>query len=227
MTTFSERGTGPGPGGPLIRGLWFHSRALHLQWVVPLLLLLAVISWRIALWLAHYLYFDSVNARAPVAIVAPLLAAVLISVTLSGADVDLERSTARLSIRWRTVHGLVAAVIPGALLAITALDQPQIWGSYALVRNTIGLVGIVLIAATVLPATLTWSPALIYVIVVYFAAPRTPDYGASWWAWPMQPGAPDSSWICATILVITGAVAYGRRGPAPTTSTGERQRSLA
>ena len=67
----------------------------------------------------------------------------------------------------------------------------------------------------------------IYVIVVYFAAPRTPDYGASWWAWPMQPGAPDSSWICATILVITGAVAYGRRGPAPTTSTGERQRSLA
>lgn len=216
MNTVSKRKTCPSPGKPLISGLWLYSRARHLQWVVPLLLLLAITSWRIALWLAHYVYFDGVNARAPVAIVAPLLAAVLISVTLSGADVDLERSTARLSIRWRTIHALAAAVIPGALLAITALDQPQIWGSYALVRNTIGLVGIVLIAATVLPSTLTWSPALVYVIVVYLAAPRTPEYGSSWWAWPMQPGTPDSSWICAAILVITGAVAYGRHGPAAT-----------
>lgn len=209
MTSMSIRRT---PARALPGGVWLHIRARHLQWIIPAMLLLSTGSWQIAKWLANYPYFDGPNARAPVAIAAPLVAAIALSATLSGADSDLECSTARLSIRWRSLHAIAAALIPGTLLAIAATDQPEIWGSYALVRNTIGMVGIILITASVLPPKLSWAPTLAYVLVVYLAAPRTATYGSSWWAWPMQPGAPDASWIAAGLLFTAGILVYGHLG---------------
>lgn len=204
-----------GRGAAIRRGEALHVRARHLYWAILGLLLLSVASWEVARWLTSRPYFGGPSARTPVAVLAPLLAAVLVSTTLAGADVDLERSTARLSPRWRTLHACAAALVPSALLAATAIDEPQLWGSYALVRNTVGLVGLVLLTATVLPAMVTWAPAFTYVVVVYLAAPQTPTPGSTWWAWPMQAGALDPSWVCAGLLLTAGVTGYGLLGPPP------------
>lgn len=195
--------------------MWLHIRARHLHWVTLSLLVLSLVSWEASQWLASRPSLDGPDARTPVAVLAPLLAAMLVSMTLAGPDVDLERSTARIHPWWRALHACGAAVVPSALLAATAIDQPQMWGSYALVRNSAGMVGAVLLTATVLPATLTWAPTFTYVIVIYLAAPHTATPGSTWWAWPMPPGALDPSWVCASILLTAGTIGYGMLGAPP------------
>ena len=197
----------------LQRGKWLHIRTRHLHRVTLALLLLSAVSGEAAQWLASRPSLDGPGARTPVALLAPLLAAMLVSVTLTGADVDLERSTARLRAGWRAMHACAAVLVPSVLLAATAIEQPQVWGSYALVRNSIGMVSAVLLSAVVLPATLTWAPTFTYVTVIYLAAPHAPTPGSTWWAWPMQAGTLDPSWVCAGILLIAGTVSYSMLGP--------------
>lgn len=197
------------------RGKWLHIRARNLHWVTLGLLLLSALAWGAAHWLASRPFLDGPGARTPVAVLAPLLAAMLVSTTLAGSDVDLERSTAHLYPGWRAVHAFGVGLVPSALLAATAIDQPQIWGSYSLVRNSAGMVGAVLLSAIVLPATVTWAPVFTYVVVVYLAAPHTPTPDSTWWAWPMQAGALDPSWVCAGILLTAGTIGYGVLGPPP------------
>lgn len=197
----------------LQRAKWLHIRTRHLHRVTLCLLLLTAVSGAAARWLASRPSLDGPEARTPVAILAPLLAATLISVTLTGADVDLESSTSRIGPLWRAIHACGAVLVPSVLLAATSIEQPQLWGSYALVRNSIGMVGAVLLSAVVLPAALTWAPTFTYVTVVYLAAPHTPTPGSAWWAWPMQAGALDPSWVCAGVLLIAGTVSYSVLGP--------------
>ncbi|MEJ5913134.1 hypothetical protein [Pseudokineococcus sp. 1T1Z-3] len=210
--------TTPAPDSRGGRGLWLYLRARHVGWVAMALLLLTAASWWATGWLSTRTYFGGAWARPPVVGLSPLLAAVLVSATLVGADTDLDRTAPRITAQWRAVHATTAALIPTVLLALVATDTPQTFGSYALMRNSLGLTGIVLLTATIIPTVLAWAPALTYVLVAYLAAPRTPTAAAQWWAWPIQPGGPDPSWIVATSLLAAGLAAYTRYGPARTTS---------
>lgn len=194
-------------------GAVLHLRGRRAGWVVIGVLVLAAVSWWSAGWLASRTYFDGPLARPPVAVLAPLVAAVMVSATLAGGDIELDRTAARLTATHRAAHALVAAVTVAAVLGAVATDTPETFGSYALIRNSLGLIGLVLLAAAFLSAGLAWAPALTYSVVVYLAAPRTPRAGSSWWAWPMQRGGPDPSWLVAVALLAAGVTAYAWRGP--------------
>lgn len=203
-------------------GAMLHLRERRMGWVALSLPVLTGVAWWSASWLTTRSFFSGAVARVPVVAFAPLLAAILVSLTLAGADIDLTRTASRLTTRHRALHGALAATAVAALLALVASDTPQTFGSYALIRNGLGLTGMVLLAATILPAALTWAPALIYTFVIFLAAPSGRGLGAQWWAWVVQPGGLDPSWLIALTLLATGIAFYTRRGAA---RTGHQPRS--
>ena len=195
------------------RACWLHVRARRIGWACLCLAALACLAWGAAQWLSSRPYLGGPQARPPVTSLAPLIAAILASLTLHGADVELERSLPRLTTGWRAAHALAAVVLACSVLGLVATQHAQEFGSYALVRNSAGLLGMVLFAVTILPSNLSWAPAFTYSLLIYLAAPRTPSAGSQVWAWPMQPGPVGASWIVAAGLLAAGVAAYSIRGP--------------
>jgi hypothetical protein len=194
--------------------LWLHLRARHLPRVALALPVLAVLSGWAASWLAAQ-PDQGAAARSPVTTAAPLVVAILLAVTLAGADVDLDRSQPRLTARLRAFHALAAVAVGSSLLALAVTEQPRVFGAHAMARNTLGLFGIVLLASARLSFQLTWVPVFTYTAVAYSASHGTSN-GGVWWAWLMQPGKVDPSWIVAVALLVAGSLVYARRGPVET-----------
>lgn len=156
---------------------------------------------------------DVPASRLPVVVLAPVLAAVLVSITLHGADLDLDATASRLSRRWRAAHATLVAVATTVVLGASMAPWGWDTGSAATARTCAGLVGLVLLGVTVLPPLLSWVPAFVYGSLVSLLSPDGIP-GASWWLWAAQPGPPDASWVVAGVLLVAGVVAYALRGPA-------------
>lgn len=189
-----------------------HLRARNVPEFLLGLLALALLAWWAADWLASRPYFDGPRARPPVAALAPVLAALLLSVTLGSADEELERSTARPWRRIRPFHVAVLTILGAAALASTGLWEPGEYGAYELVRNTTASVGMVAAATAVLGSKLAWTPLFGYVVAVYVAAPKPPQPATSWWTWPVQPSSATPAWWVAVSWFVVGLVLYGWYG---------------
>lgn len=174
---------------------------------------LAVAVWWVGLWLASRPYFSGPLARPPVAVGGPLIATVLVSRTLIGGDVGLERSCPRFTPRFRALHALLSWSVPSAALAVTLLADPGVFGAAAVVRNTAGLVGLTLLTASMAPVHVAWVPATVVAFTSYLASGHAEGVGAAWWGWLLRPGVLDASWVVALGLLITGFITYQRRGP--------------
>jgi hypothetical protein len=196
-----------------VQPLWLHLRSRRLNWIALVLPVLAGFTTWAADWLVAWTDHGGATARPPVAVAIPLIVAVLLAMTLAGADVGLERSVPRLTAQFRTVHAVATVAVCGSLLALAVTYQPEVFGALALVRNTLGLFGLVLLTTGLLTVQLNWAPAFGYALVVYFSQPTPTAAGVEWWGWAMQPGRLDASWIVAIGLLTTGVLAYALRGP--------------
>jgi hypothetical protein len=156
-------------------------------------------------WLITRTYFDPVQARTPVIVVAPLLAALLLGPTLTGADEFLERGTPTPWPLIRTGHVIAAVIGIGTLLALAGRSD-------ALARNTLGCVGLVAGAAALIGVRLAWLPVFAYVCAVYASAPALDDLWAQVWAWPVQPATAHLSWWPVLTAFTAGAGLYVLRG---------------
>ncbi|SDQ06820.1 hypothetical protein [Quadrisphaera sp. DSM 44207] len=153
------------------------------------------------------------TVRLLVVVAAPMIAAVVLSSTLQGPDAALERCAPRLSSRWRAGHGCVAVAVASGALAWAAAPSPAALDGAAMARNTTGLLGAVLLTAALLPSVLSWVPAVSWAAVTYLAGPRSGREGSEWYAWLLQPGGLDGSWVVAVLLLVTGVLEYAVRGP--------------
>ncbi|MEV0896270.1 hypothetical protein [Actinoplanes sp. NPDC049802] len=176
------------------------------------LILVTVFAAVAAQWLATRPFFDGPGARVPIVALAPLLAAMLLGRTLAGADESLERS---FPVRWRLVraaHLGAATGLVALLLASAGLHDPAVYGSHALIRNTLGCIG--LVAGTAVPAgaRLAWLPAFAYMVTVYGASPARDGGWENLWAWPLQPSTAVLSWAPALAVFAVGAGLYVLRG---------------
>lgn len=199
-----------------MRGLWLHARARH----VPEALVALVVVVLVAAWCAQALssdpHFDGPRARPPVVAGAALAGAMLVLVTLAGADTSLERSAARSTVRWRGAHAVLAAALAAGALVLSVLPDPWQFGAVAMARNTAGFAGIALASAALLPARAAWGPVFGYGTVVYLAAPKPTRGGDGWWAWPTVSGVPADSTpalVSALALLAVGVTLYAVRGP--------------
>ncbi|MEO3930041.1 hypothetical protein ABGB07_40265 [Micromonosporaceae bacterium B7E4] len=172
----------------------------------------ALLAWIAGSWLASRPYFDGPAARIPVVALAPLLGVLLLAPTLGGADEELEHSTPLHWPGWRAGHLLLGVASIGAVLALTGLRAPGVFGAYALVRNTLGYAGLVAAAAVFLGARLAWLPAFGYACAVYAATPRQVGGFAGVWAWPLQPSSVTASWLTVAVVFVPGAAGYLHRG---------------
>lgn len=172
-----------------------------------------MLAWAGGHWLMSVPSFAEPAARVPVVAFAPLIAALLLGPTLTGADEELERATPLPWPAWRMGHVLIAAILIAGALTLIGLRAPAVFGAWALLRNTIACTGLVAGGAVLLGARLAWLPAFGYVSFVYAAAPRTFGGIADAWAWPVQPSTVHASWWAAAALFILGTGWYLLRGP--------------
>jgi hypothetical protein len=154
--------------------LVLYMRARQLGWFALGLTVVALVGW----WAAQALLYGDVvpdpDRRVPVAAAAPLLAAVLASIGLGGADEELERTTA-----WRWREARAGRIVAATLLAVLALAsigtwEPAKYAAQVIVRNVLGCFGVVAFSTVIFGARLAWAPLFGYVATVdRFGAVRT------------------------------------------------------
>ncbi|QGZ50943.1 hypothetical protein GPZ77_23500 [Streptomyces sp. QHH-9511] len=192
--------------------LYARSRALPMA-LAALLGTAAAAAWAAA-WLQGRPDFDH-TARVPVVVLGPLFAASVVGTSLYAPSDELDRTSA---LRWplrRAAHVLALTALAGALLRLAVPGHPEAFGGPAIVRNTLGSVGVAAAAAAIVGARLSWLPVTVYLGSVYLTAPSAPGGAAAVWAWPMQPGPQVSAWAVAVGAFAAGTALLATRGARP------------
>ncbi|ELS53262.1 hypothetical protein [Streptomyces viridochromogenes] len=170
----------------------------------------------LAVWAAHGLdaYLDP-SRRVPVVALAPLAASALIGAGLYSASDELDRTAVRPWWRRRLVHLLALTALAAALLPWAVLGHTSSFGPPAMIRNTLGCVGLTAASAVLLGARLSWLPVFAYVSAVYVAAAGVHGGSVPAWAWLMQPAGERGAWLVALVAFAAGTVLYLLRGARP------------
>ncbi|MFD7319962.1 hypothetical protein ACFV9D_02560 [Streptomyces sp. NPDC059875] len=195
-------------------GLVLYARSRTLPGAVAALLGTAAAAAWAAAWLRSHPGFDH-TARVPVVVLGPLLAASVVGASLYAASDELDRTATRPWPLRRTAHLLALTALAVVTLALAVPGHPEEFGGPAIVRNTLGSVGVTAAAAALIGARPSWLPMTAYVGSVYVAAPPAPGGGAALWAWPMQPGPQAGAWAVALGAFAGGAALYTFRGARP------------
>ncbi|MFE9018874.1 hypothetical protein ACFYNL_09930 [Streptomyces sp. NPDC007808] len=190
--------------GPL---LYARSRTL------PRTVALLVATAGLALWAAHGLdAFLDPERRVPVVALAPLAAAAVIGVSLHTASDELDRTAVRPWWRRRLVHLLALTALAAALLPWAVFGHMSWFGPPAMIRNTLGCVGLTAASAVLLGARLSWLPVFGYVSAVYVASAGLRGGSVPVWAWLVQPSGQADAWLVALVTFVGGGLLYLRRG---------------
>ena len=192
--------------------LVLHIRARRIPLFLAGLVVTAAASWAFAEWLMARPRSPGPLDRLPVAVIAPLLAAVLICDGLGHLDEELERSTA---IRWRLMrllHLTTVLAVSATVMALIGLTEPRVYGAFEFARNTAGFLGVTALGTAILGARLGWVPAVMYGVAVIAMVPRPVEDAATWWTWPAQPWAITSAAWAAAVSLILGGGAYALNG---------------
>lgn len=200
--------TRTGPAAPGGRMLYARSRG------IPLALAVLAATAALAVWAAYGLdaYVDP-ERRVPVVALAPLLASAAIGTGFHQYADELDRTAVRPWGPRRLTHLLALTALAAAALALAVLGHAAEFGAPAMVRNTLGAVGITAASAALMGARLSWMPTFGYLSAIYLGAPRTHGGWATVWAWPMQPGPQAGAWATAATVFVAGSALYARRGP--------------
>lgn len=147
---------------------------------------------------------------------APPLAAAVIGASLHTPTDELDRTAVRpwWPRRLAQLLGLTASAA-AALLPLAVLGNALAFGPPAMIRNTLGCVGVTAAAAALLGARLSWLPAFGYVGAVYLASGGVRGRSVTVWAWPMQPGPQTGAWLAAVATFVLGTALYVVRGARP------------
>src|SRR5665811_1737330 len=155
-----------------VRLLVLHARARRVPAITAGLGALTIAFWALGAQLAHQ--SGATDPASWMTVMAPLVAAVLVSSTFSGADDELELSTRS---RWAGLRvGPLATLtlLASTLLALTGCWAPERFGAQALVRGVVGDVGLVALTAAIIGARASWVPALGLAIVALTRGPTDP-----------------------------------------------------
>ncbi|WP_234021035.1 hypothetical protein [Streptomyces sp. 142MFCol3.1] len=199
----------PGPA-PTPLALYARSRG------IPATLAALVCAALLTLWVASRpdTYLDPYR-RVPLISLAPLLTSSAIGVSLHTYTRDLDETAVRPWWPRRLAHLLVLTALAAALLALAVPGHSQEFGAAAMIRNTLGAVGITAAAAVLIDARLSWMPPTLYFGAVYLSASSPRVSNATVLAWSMQPGPQRGAWVVGLALFVIGTALYAARGARP------------
>ncbi|MEU1194612.1 hypothetical protein ABZ446_00085 [Streptomyces sp. NPDC005813] len=183
---------------------------------MPATLAALVCAALLTLWVASRpdMYLDP-DRRVPLISLAPMLTASAIGVSLHTYMRDLDDTAVRPWWPRRLAHLLVLTVPAAALLALAVPGHSQEFGAAAMVRNTLGAVGVTAAAAVVIGARLSWMSPTLYFSAVYLSATSPRVNKTTVLSWSMQPGPQRGAWAVGLALFVIGTALYAARGARP------------
>jgi hypothetical protein len=155
---------------------------------------------------------DDPQGRLPIAVLALSVGMSAIAPGLAGADLDLDRTAA---IRWpprRAAHVLAGAVLVTAALAATALTGDPMAPFQLILRDALGLAGLVALGAATLGAGRAWLLPVTWSLVTMVAGARNGSWPRELLTWAAQPEGTTSATVTAVVLGGAGILAYAAAG---------------
>ncbi|TVL93780.1 hypothetical protein [Streptomyces sp. SAJ15] len=146
---------------------------------------------------------------------APVFAACAIGISTYQHSPALDATAVRPWPPRRLAHLTVLTLIAGLALVLATPSASDFIGTWGLLRNLLGGVGVALAAATVIGARLSWAPTLVYLTMLYLSRGDALGRAHALWAWAAQPGAQPWSWIPAATAFLVGTALFVTRGPLP------------
>jgi hypothetical protein len=166
-----------------------------------------------ALWWLHHA-IDRPQPRPLLALLAAVAGTAAIAPGLAGADHDLDRTAAIAWLPRRAAHLTTGAAVVAGLLAATALTGDPLARTEPIVRDVIGLGGLIALgAATVGAARAPLLPVTWTLLVLRFSPalggtpPTRPGYRQAL-TWMIQPAGTTSATAAAVLLGVAGTLAY-------------------
>ncbi|MFE1285284.1 hypothetical protein [Streptomyces sp. NPDC058751] len=159
-------------------------------------------------------YLDP-ERRVPLIALAPLLASMAIGVSLHTYTRELDDTAVR---RWwprRLAHLLFLSALSAALLALAVPGHAQEFGAAAMVRNTLGAIGITAGWAVLVGARLSWMPTTLYFSAMYLSGTSSRVNNATVVGWIVQPGPQHGAWAVGLALFVAGTALCAARGARP------------
>ncbi|MFD6550553.1 hypothetical protein [Streptomyces sp. NPDC058398] len=198
--------------GHRFRSLALYSRSRGLPATLAALACAALLT----VWMASRpdAYLDPYR-RVPLVALAPLLAAAATGASLHSYTREVDDTAVR---RWwprRLAHLLFLSVLSAALLALAVPGHAQEFGAAAMVRNTLGAIGITAGGAVLVGARLSWMPTTLYFSAVYLSASSPRVNKATVVGWLMQPGPQHGAWATGAALFVMGTALCAARGARP------------
>jgi hypothetical protein len=180
---------------------------------VPAALAAAVGSVAVPWWLSQGT--DDPTLHATLGLLAVVAGTAAAGTGLAGADIDLDRSAA---IAWpprRAAHVVAVGVAVIGIVAATALTGDQLAPARQVVRDAVGMSGLVALGAATVGAGRTWVVPLTWTLLVLLWVPAAGATCQQVLAWMLQPAASAPAAITASVLGVTGVLAYAVLGPRP------------
>ncbi|MCG5468612.1 hypothetical protein LADH09A_002480 [Micromonospora sp. LAH09] len=164
-------------------------------------------------WVLTVVYTDSTTINARTASLTIMLAVVAFGTTLGGADDALDHTAA---VNWplrRAGHLLLVLAAITALLSLSTLTDARYEPLALVLRNTAGLLGLTALGTALVGAALSWIAPLTWTLIAVLPimGPST-DVRTQVASWLLQPPGTTVATVCATVLAVTGLLAYALRG---------------
>jgi hypothetical protein len=180
---------------------------------VPAALATAVGSVAVLWWLSQAT--DDPTLHATLGLLAVAAGTAAAGTGLAGADIDLDRSAA---IAWPPRRAAHVVAVGGAIIGIvaaTALTGDQLAPARQIVRDAVGMSGLVALGAATLAASRAWVAPLTWTLLVLLWVPAAGATYQQVLSWMLQPAASAPAAITASVLGVTGVLAYAILGPRP------------
>lgn len=180
---------------------------------VPAALAAAVGSVAVLWWLGQAT--DDPTVHATLALLAVAAGTAAAGSGLAGADIDLDRTAA---IAWpprRAAHVLAVGAAIIGIVAATALTGHQLAPARQIARDAVGMSGLVALGAATLGASRAWVVPLTWTLLVLLWVPAAAATYQQVLTWMLQPVASKPAAITASVLGVTGILAYAVLGPRP------------
>jgi hypothetical protein len=180
---------------------------------VPAALAAAVGSVAVLWWLSQAT--DDPTLHATLGLLAVAAGTAAVGTGLAGADIDLDRSAA---IAWPPRRAAPVVAVGGAIIGIvaaTALTGDQLAPARQIVRDAVGMSGLVALGAATLGASRAWAVPLTWILLVPLWVPAAGATYQQVLTWMLQPAASAPAAITASVLGATGVLAYAILGPRP------------
>ena len=183
-----------------------YARSRRIPVTLGLLGAITVLTW--TLW---SVFSNTREVGLPMILLTVLLMVAAVSATLAGPDDALDRTAALPWARRRALHLLAALAVIVALLLLTLVTGAQFTPFTIVLRDAVGLLGLLALGAATVGAAKSWFLPLVWTMfaAVYPLAGRWGEL-ATW-----QAQVPDHrpAAILAAVLGLSGLIAYAVAGP--------------